>query len=364
MRRGGLRSRCALALVALVTIVASACSSAASGSSGSSKNNVDLNTASVAQLAKIAAQEGKLVSYDSAAADVAPKLVAAFEKSYPGVKVTDDRLSAADIPTRAFAEERAGRYLGDVAGASGSYMTELRLGGATEPYTPPTKIPMPAGLKLPAGYATVDSVDTDVIAYNPAQLKAHNMPVPTTWSDFAKPAWKGHFSVDTEAVDWYAGLIAEYGHSKALKLIQAIGNNDPVPVTSHSQAVVQLEAGSPWATVTTFGYIAERDHLKDPQHVAFVNFNPLIATPDMTYVMKNAPDPAAARLYINWDLSKAGQQAMVDLVGLQSLRTDVKQDTNVWDPSKWTPIFGNVNYTTQQLSTLLSEFQSAFHVSS
>lgn len=361
MRRNDSKKIAAAAIAGAAVLAAAACSSPRTASNS---NASKYNTMSVSQLASAAKKEGKFIDYDSAPAATDGGFLAAFDKAYPGVTASAVRLESASIPTRIFVEQRARKYIGDTAGADGVYMTELRLGGATIPYTPPTQPVLPKGLSLPKGYQTVDSVETTVAAYNPTLLRQHHVAPPTSWQDFTKPQWKGHFSVDPEAVNWYTGLISEYGHTKALALVKAIGNNDPIPVQSHSQALVQLESGQTWATATSYGYLAALYSKKDPAHVAFSNFKPLITSADMTYILKDAPHPAAARLYVNWELSKAGQQAMVNIIGLNSLRPDVKQDPKVWNPSKFPPIFPNPNLTTKQLAQYQQEFQSALHVSS
>ena len=49
---------------------------------------------------------------------------------------------------------------------------------------------------------------TTVVAYNPQIVQQKGLPVPTSWQDLTKPQWKGQFSIDPGAVNWYDSLIA------------------------------------------------------------------------------------------------------------------------------------------------------------
>ena len=46
-------------------------------------------------------------------------------------------------------------------------------------------------------------------------------------------------------MNWYDSLIKQMGHTKALALITALGNNDPVLVESHTEALTDVQSGEP-----------------------------------------------------------------------------------------------------------------------
>lgn len=348
---------------ALALLVATAglagCGSSGGGESGDQSS---YNSMSVADLAAKAATEGSVTWYVAIGEKDIPPIVAAFNKTYPNIKVQVLRLSADQIPARVMTEQKGGKYNADVITGDALQVVQLEHAGALPPYDPPDTPDLPEGLSLPSGYRAVAYVNTTVIAYNPDEIAKLHLSPPTSWQDLTKPEWKGHFSVDPSAVSWYDSLIHTMGHDQALALFKALGENDPIPVESHSQAIDQVASGEPPAGATIYGYMASTTKKKTPTRMEFTNPNPLPVSLNLTSIGKNAPHPAAARLFDNWLVSKEGQQAIVDVSGDTSLRPDVKNDTSVWDPTRWEPAWGNPMLSPDDYKTELAEMKSAFHV--
>lgn len=357
--RPGRRLLASIAAAFLLLTLAAACGNSSNAGSGTSSNS---KPETEQQLAAAANKEGTLVWYTSfSSKDVAP-MVAAFNKAYPKIKVQALRLSADQLPARVITEQRGGKFNADVVEGTSVYVSQLINAHALTPYRPPEEAPLPAGVQLPAGYPAVVYANTTVIAYNPAALKAHHMQPPKTLQDLTKPQWKGNFSIDPGAVNVYEALSASMGHAKALALFKALGNNNPRFVTSHTLALTQVQAGEPMATATAYGYKAAKEAKKTPGQLAFVNSNPLPTSLDLIDMAKNAPHPAAAKLFIDWMVSKAGQQADLEVTNHVSLRPDIHNDPTVWNPAKWRPAWvGTVPST--QYNKDVSEYKQALHVS-
>jgi iron(III) transport system substrate-binding protein len=360
MRLAYRRSALALFATALV-LAATACGS--SGSGGTSGADFDGNTP-ISQLAAKATSEGTVVWYTSFTQDDITAIDNAFEKQYPGIKIQPLRLNAQQIPSRMFTEQRGGKYNADVVTSNAEYLNQLRLAGALQPYDPPDMQALPSSLKLPTGYQGVIYLQTTTIAWNPQALKKAGLPTPTSWEDFTKPEWKGNFSIDPEALNWYQSLITEMGHDKALALVTAIGNNSPKLVTNHTLAVTQLEAGEPVATATAYAHKVLEEQKKNPQALAFFNGNPLPTDLTLTDIGKKPPHPAAAAVFDDWLLSQAGQKIIVDVTAKVSLRTDVDNVAAIWDPSKWPAAYADPLTPADEYNKELAEFNTAMHVGS
>jgi iron(III) transport system substrate-binding protein len=305
-----------------------------------------------------ALKEGKVVWYTTFSSDDVQPFIDAFHKDYPQIKVDALRLSADKLPARILTEQRGHKYNADIMSGDETQTSQLILDGALAPYDPPELPQLPSGLDLPKGYRSVVYVVTTVIAYNPSALKAHHMAPPKSWQDLTKPEWKGHFSIDPGAVNWYASLIGSMGHDKALALVQALGRNKPRLVESHTQALTEVQAGEPWATATAYGYKAAKDKRKTPDQLDFVNSNPLPASLTLIDMVKNAPHPSAAKLFLDWMESADGQKAVVDITNHTSLRGDVGNDPAVWNESTWKPAWTR-SITQGQYNTWLSEYTKA-----
>src|SRR5258705_213275 len=108
-------------------------------------------------------------------------------------------------------------------GARAGCRARGRYAGVLQHYTPKDIPPLQSGLSMPTGYEGIVYLVTTVIAYNPTVVKQKNLPVPTSWEDLTKPAWKGRFSIDPGAVNWYDSLIKGMGHDQALALLKSLG---------------------------------------------------------------------------------------------------------------------------------------------
>ena len=346
----------ALAIVAVAGL-------AGCGSGGDdTADQTSYNTMSIDELATKAADEGSATWYVAIGSEDAQPIVDAFNKTYPKVKINILRLSADKIPPRIFTEQKAGTYKADVVTGDALQVVQLVHAKALQPYDPPDAADLPAGLDLPEGYRGVGYANTTVIGYNPDGLKKAGLTPPTSWEDLTKPEWKGRFSVDPAAVNWYDSLITSMGHDAALALLKKLGANAPVPVESHSQALDDVHAGEPLAGANIYGYMVPPLKEESPGRVDFVNPNPLPVSVNLTDIALNAPHPAAARLFDNWLVSREGQQAIVDISNDTSLRPDVKNDASVWDPARWTPAWGNPSLTPDDYNTELAEMKSALGV--
>jgi iron(III) transport system substrate-binding protein len=338
-----------------------ACSSSGGGGGDGAKDSAKYDSMSPADLAAAAAKDGSLTWYTTFADDDVQPIVAAFNKTYPKVKVNALRLSADKIPPRVITEQRGKKFNADIISGDSPQLAQLLQIGALQSYTPKDIAPLPGGLDLPKGYEGVVYVVTTVVAYNPTVVKQKHLPVPTSWEDLTKPAWRGQFSIDPGAVNWYDSLIKQMGNDKALALLKALGDNKPVFVESHTQALTDVQAGEPAGAATAYGYKSSSLKKKTPEQIEFVNANPLPSSLTLIDLAKNAPHPAAARLFEDWMVSKAGQEAVVSVTNHTSIRPDVENDPAVWDETKWPPAWGEPNLSSEAYNKELNDMKTALH---
>lgn len=358
-----MRARTVRRILVPLSALGLAVSVAACGSSSTSNSTSSAipSSTSTADLAANANSEGQLNWYTTfASSDVQP-IIAAFNKAYPKIKVNALRLSASQIPPKIITEQRGHQFTADIVSGDSPQIAQLIQANALQPYTSPNETPLPQGLSLQAGFQTVVYAVTTVVAWNPTVVKQQGLPVPTGIQTFTNPAWKGKFSIDPSAVNWYDSLIKIMGHQKALALVQKLGDNDPVLVESHTEALTDVQAGEPVGAVTAYGYKASSMEKKTPAEVSFLNPNPLPSSLNLIDIVAHAPHPAAARVFVNWMVSQAGQTAVIDQTNHTSIRSDVTNDPKVWDPAKWTPAWGNPMLPSSTYNSELSELGQALH---
>lgn len=310
-------------------------------------------------LVAAAEKEGSLTWYTSFTDKDVLAIAGAFNKRYPNIKLNHLQGSIDKLTARIGTEQKGGKFNADLVQGSATYVVQLANGGELQPYEPSDAAPAPADLKLPRGYGNVDFVLTNVIGYNPQILKQEGLSAPTSYEDLTTPQWKGKFSADARDVGWYESLIDKMGHDKALGLVKALGANKPRIIESHTQAVTQVQSGEPVATIAAYGYKAAVVKGQTPETFDFANSDPLPASPDVIELVKNAPHPNAAKVFMNWFLSQGGQQTIVDVTGRASLRSEVQNVDGVWDPSTWAPAWSEPTLPASTFNQYTQELKSA-----
>src|ERR1700756_3686343 len=176
-------SLAALGLAATVAACgSSSTSNGTSSTSGASGTNYD--SMSAADLASAANTEGQVNWYTTfASTDVQP-IVAAFNKTYPKIKVNALRLSASQLPPKIITGQRGHNSRADVVSGASPQVAQLIQAKTLQPYDPADEPKLPAGLSLPKGYQSVVYANTTVIAWNPTVIKQKGLPVPTSLETF------------------------------------------------------------------------------------------------------------------------------------------------------------------------------------
>lgn len=255
-----------------------------------------------------------------------------FMRTHPGIKVQTLRLGSSQLPARVATEQRGGKFNADVISGDDFQVSQLVAIGAFEKYKPSEADKFLKDTVDPNGYWVNLYQNTTVLAWNPDRLKADKLKPPSSFADFAKPEWKGKFGVDTGALNWYLG---ELQVNKAnADVIKRIAANEPQKTSGHTQTVEQLASGEFDATPTAYGYMADQQKRKGKK-IDFVNPSPLLVSLNPIGIAKNAPHPNAARVLVEWLLSKEGQTFIASRGGGEiSSRTDVKNNAAIWDPKK------------------------------
>ena len=244
-----------------------------------------------------------------------------FEKKYPEIKVVYViGRGAPDILPRLLSEQRAGRYIGDLFLAGPTPAFRLQAAGALSPMRPALILPEVVDLskwwerKLPF----VDKEDQYVFAMNgmfrvetvynnklldPKELKSY-------W-DLLNPKWKGKIVVYRQILSHlkYFYYHPDIGPEFLKRLFSEM---DVTPSGDMRQITNWLVVGKfplAIASPATDIMAAEKQGLPtgifQPDH--FKEGTNLVAAAGSVALLKNAPHPNAAKVALNWLLSREGQ---------------------------------------------------------
>ncbi len=266
-----------------------------------------------------AKKEGRVVFYASMEAQSAQRLVARFEKKYPFVKVDATRIGSERMATRLIAEAQGRRVQADVVNQSGFDFYGVLQKGIFDSYLSPERAALPPEYKDEHGFWTINSATLNVIGYNTKLVAPAS--VPKSFWDLTDPKWKGQLLMDENESKWMAGMMTYYGEAKVTDLLRKLAAQEIQFRVGHTLIQTLAAAGERAIVVVAFANGVERLK-KDGAPIDWVAADPIIGLTFGLGLAKDAPHPNAARLFIDFLLSREGQEILAD-VGYYAPRTDV-----------------------------------------
>jgi ABC-type Fe3+ transport system substrate-binding protein len=287
-----------------------------------------------------AKREGKIAMVGPTGADRRDALTIPFQQKY-GIAVEYWADPVSGVPPRVAAERRAGKYLWDVivAGAIEDVILPM---GVLEPLEPALILPDIKDPKLlrggemefldPGRQVLVMSpfhrgtlfVNTELV--KPAEFKSYR--------DLLDPKWRGKIVIDDPRRNGpgQATFSFFYAHPKlGPEFIRALARQELQVLRDYGQEIDALGRGKVPIVIGTSDSLVE-ERMKQGIPIAIVDPRQLQEGSDvgaasgMVALFNNAPDPNAARVYLNWLLSKEGQTHFVRATGYVSNRLDVPAD--------------------------------------
>lgn len=288
------------------------------------------------KLVEAARKEGKVVVM-TLAGEGYRKQMAEFEAAFPGIEVEHSGMFARDWAPRVLQERNAGLYAWDVAGpptvtSFGSLFPE----NVFDPIRPAIFRPDVLGDQNWQGGFEFGFADTDkkwVFGYgwnleggfyvNTNLVKEGEI---KSFKDLLDPRWKGKIAIADPRTGGASAAplaVADLKHGDAA-IKQFFEDQAPVLFREPRQGAEQVVRGQVAVTIgTTEPVMAEfrAQGLTNVKRLFPDDFSFLFQ--DVVWLMNRAPHPNAARLYINWLLSKQGQEAYANNVKQNSRRKDV-----------------------------------------
>jgi iron(III) transport system substrate-binding protein len=273
-----------------------------------------------------AKREGKLVIYTGVERAAAQILVNAFEKKYPFIAAETVRASSSKLATRLDAEIEANRVGGDIIEFSLLYLTtSLRERGELLQYNSPEYAKYSGEYSAP-GYWAASGVSNIIILINTRKVDEAN--IPKSWWDLAKPFWKDRLTIDNLEVsgtgyNWLTAIVNDAG--LGWKFIEALGKNRLGIERGHAGMAQKVAAGeyAGAAEMSDFHLKNLRDASASVPLRGVWPAEGVPSEPWTTAILRRAPHPNAARLFIDFLLSQEGQSLYVQTMGWSSARSDV-----------------------------------------
>lgn len=279
-------------------------------------------------LIEAAKKEGKLVWYTSMAIDTSKPLLDAFLKEYPFINADLVRAGEEKLMTRIMSETRAGRWSFDAVSTSATAVLAEK--NMVAPYLSPQRAAYMDEFKDPHGFWTAIYVNNLIVAYNTKMVATKD--APKNYSDLLDPKWKGQMLMDSTDYDWFGTLVTAWGRERTLQYMTRLARQEPLWRRGHgltAQLVGAGEAPLAWA----YNFRIERMK-KEGAPVDWIDtFDPIVVTMNGLGLGAKATNPNAAKLFIDFALSKKGQEMVREMRRIPA-RGDVEPLAPKMDQSK------------------------------
>ena len=294
---------------------------------------------------QMAKQEGQIVIY-AAMGPYHPQIFAEFQKDYPEIKATIIHGNSSRISPRLLAERRAGKYLADVYLGGPTSLYSFYQNKLFDPLTPLLVLPeiVDTSLWWEGKQLYVDaerkhifvnegSVSGFTITYNSQLAKAAEF---KSYWDMLQPKWKGKIvSLDARDPGFGASELRFVYYHPELGgefIRRLFGEMDVVLSREHQQTMDWLGIGK----FALCAFCRDGSATKAKAQglpVDYINHNDLKEMPRLRgsasaiTLVNRAPHANAAKVFINWFLSRRGQIVYQESHGdRDSLRIDFPKD--------------------------------------
>lgn len=291
-----------------------------------------------------AKKEGKVVVYSTSGSEVRRAFNDAFTKKY-GIDLEMVVAKGAEVSNKVLSERRAGLYMVDVyVGGSTTIITALKPAGSIDPLRPALILPEVTDpnvwweKRIPI---TVDRENKYILQYsatlnlreillNGDQVREGEL---TSYHDLLQPKWKEKIAMMDpitagRGLKWFGSLIAS--NSLNLDYMRQLAKQEPF-ITRNDRLGVEWVARGKYLVGIALAVDPIKEFMEAGFNLKETSFKedvPRITAPGGGNItlMNKAPHPAAARVFINWMLSKEGQTVWSRATSYQSARIDVSTD--------------------------------------
>ncbi len=274
-----------------------------------------------------------------------------FEKKYPFVKASEWRNDSKNVIRKVFEEAKAGRVLVDVVETTADGMGIMKREGLFQEYYSPEARHYPNELKPRGknGFFYLPNRETyNSLGFNTKVIPAAS--APRTLRDLVDPKWKGKMAITntTTGVRWLGNALETQGREYLDTMAeQDVSIQDMAPA-----ALINLVASGEVPLSPT---IFDANVTIAKQKGAPVEWRPLepvVTTVGSAALVANAANPHTALLFIDYLLSKDGQQLILK-GGLWSPREDVGSVEQ-----KFKKNYLDEKYTSEEMEQKISQWET------
>jgi len=273
-----------------------------------------------------AKEERQVLLYTSLANADTKAFRSAFEKANPGVKLEIYRASGTTILQKVLTENRAGADIADAVMTEGTVLHAMKDKNLLAKFDSPERKAFDARFKDKEGYWTDVYPTVHSIPYNTKLVAQRDLP--KHYTDLLDPKWKGKLGANRNNFMFLAAMLELYGKEKGEDFLRKLAQQNPQVRSGGTLTATLVGAGElPIAFSVNANNVENVKESGSPVDWVRIE-DPLYGEPHPAAVMARAPHPNAARLIVEFAISKEGQQLMSKL-GKVPGRSDVQPTIGV-----------------------------------
>jgi iron(III) transport system substrate-binding protein len=213
-------------------------------------------------------------------------------------------------------EQQAKQHIPDIIHTSVIETNIIKKRGALSRYVPNEAAAYPSHYKDPEGYWTSVYASGTLMGFNARQVKRAD--APKTYEDLLNPRWKNSLAIDANKIEWFAMLLKLKGRS----FMEKLAAQAPSLRDGNTLVLQLLAAGEFPVGAGVYEYSVEDLKTKGAP-VDWIGLEPVITYTVAASLPSRPPRPFAAKLFIEWLLSKEGQE-VINQYGRVPIRDDVE----------------------------------------
>ena len=249
------------------------------------------------------------------------------------------RISTSKFLPTVLTEFQAGKLMADVLQAPLPVMQMLKAQGVLAPYTSPTAAGYPAWTREDDAIQTF-GIEYVGLIYNKDLVKPSD--VPRRYEDLTDPKWKNKIvmanpGAHATTISWLVGLKENVFTSEAewMEFLKGLAANRPMLVKSFGPTPAPVESGEKQIAISMPKYIIT----KAPAPLDWARLEqPLMGTPRGMAISASAKNPNAAKLFMDFWLTKQAMGKLSSEVGEYVLAPGVFPPIDGMDKARVIPI--------------------------
>ena len=277
------------------------------------------------KIVEAAKKEGKLVAYVSMLTENATALLAEFKKKYPFIETSLYRANTQKLLPKIQLEARTQQHQADVISATFTIWNELTRGKLIMKYDSPERSRFPADLKDAEGYWNILHLGVQGMAYN-TRMVAPDI-APKRYEDLLHPRWRPkQIAMDYRDSSWMAVMLEIMGEAEGIAFMKKLAAKD-LYMRENKNLLTQLLAAGEFPVLANTYLETFAKIQKAGAPIEWVaGRNPIPASTHLLGIYAHARHPNAAKLFVDFLLSREGQSLTANVIGTYPANPDVESE--------------------------------------